>query len=377
MSAGRLAFSSLEVDQASQLGNYGVGLPNLTRAWAWSRRVWYYLDRTISVTPDGIMFIAAQGGGFWVCEQRPDAYSESLDEFWYDNAAGSNDNTGARGSPIQSVSELAHRAKGGSTDAVLYVAAALSDSESALFDKMSSEGKRDWTIVNGALPVTPKCMYDARSIDGLGNATLIDGQILTTWKNLGSVGALGDVTATGSPTYRAVASAGKLRNAPSVAFPGNAYFRRAITGLSAPITWVTIAKFHDRSVQQTLVDGSDGSNRCTLMAFSSLWYMYAGGLATPLGFTGPTSGTYHYAHASFPSNAGVFAANGTVHDASPPLEVGTQMVAGITIGADATNATPLSGEVVLVFALDGEENKLDATMFNDYMLYHFGSGFPQ
>jgi hypothetical protein len=358
-----------------------ASLPDGTTARVKSLRREFYLDLTSSATAVSGSIVAASGGGRWIARPLGDCVWQEQAEWFYDASGGALEAIGTRAAPIASVAELARRvSNGGATASTLYTAAELTDAEHDLFDRLTKHSPKAWRICNGGIPTVPILDYDAANIDGQNNATLTNGQSLAAvpWRNLSSLGSTGDLTTIfGAPTYKAVASAGKLRESPSVAFPGSAYFRRAIAGLETPITWIVIAMVTDRAAHNTIVDGSDGSNRNALMTFSSLWQLYSGSLVTPLGFTQPTSGTYNYLHVSYPSNAAVFAANGVVHDASPPLAHGTQMVAGVTIGAGGPDDAMLTGEVVRLIVLDGEENKVDATAFNDYIEYHYGSGFPQ
>jgi len=73
-------------------------------------------------------------------------------------------------------------------------------------------------IKQEVVPGAPKIYFDAQNIDALNNSTLIDGDLLSTWKNVGSLGAAADLAAVvdifgdHKPTYRQFAADGKIKN---------------------------------------------------------------------------------------------------------------------------------------------------------------------
>jgi hypothetical protein len=70
-------------------------------------------------------------------------------------------------------------------------------------------------------PGSPLIWFDAQNIDGTNNSSLIDGQSIGTWTNLGSLGATGNAvqaTAGLKPIFRLVAAAGKINNKSAVEF---------------------------------------------------------------------------------------------------------------------------------------------------------------
>jgi hypothetical protein len=77
-----------------------------------------------------------------------------------------------------------------------------------------------------APPGAPRLWFDAQNIDGTNNSSLVDGQTIGTWVNLGSAGAGGNATqATAGvrPFFRLVAAAGKLNNKSGVQSDGTRF----------------------------------------------------------------------------------------------------------------------------------------------------------
>lgn len=118
-------------------------------AWIWSRRAWFYWDRDNVATADGIRVISDAAGGRWIREQRPDSYCQTVTDWYYDAAAGSNDNDGlTAATPIKDIAELLLRvgpdSGGVVTPVTLHLAAPLTDSEGDLFSLLTS-GLRQWS----------------------------------------------------------------------------------------------------------------------------------------------------------------------------------------------------------------------------------------
>lgn len=343
----------------------------------------FYADGASSLTADAITVLNRTGGGRWIRKCQSDLYWQQQSELWLDGSAGSDRSSGARGSPIKTVGEWGRRCAGWQNQApgTLYTAAALPDAEAALFSYLTGQSPRQWTTVNGSFPVAPKFLFDSRNFNGANNAGITDGQDVSsaTWFNGGSVVAGGGVGAGSGMTFRSIASAGKVRNSPSIAFTGSGWFRSAVVaGLTSPITWVTIARVTNGAAANGIVAGRSGANTCEIFTLASLWFVFAGVGAVP-GFGGanpvPVGGVYNYLYCSYNTSAAILALNGQIADA--PVQDGGNTVDGITIGARGDNSNPLTGEIVLVAGFDTQNVAPDGHMLDQYMQYHFGAGFPQ
>ena len=350
----------------------------------------FVADPTSAVAADGIVFVNRLNGGRWHRRCNPDVYWQSQSELWYDASLGFDTNPGTPTQPIKTMGEFLRRlgASNGtnpSNPGILYTAANLSVSESALFYQFTANNNKQWSTVSGAQPVTPSFWYDARDIKGLGdgNATLTDGQSLAgvTWVNKGSVASANLTVIAGAPTLKKVASAGKLRNASSVAFGGSEYWQSgALAGLTSPITWVAIFRFNSLGTF-AVCDGK--TNRNQLYTSGGTWALYggSGGNVNTGGDNppNPTANTYNFASVAFIPNSLVpFAANGFIADPSGTSSPGVcTMIDGITIGAGGDASSKLSGEIVSLIGLTGGANSHDMTAWNQWIQYNFGTGFPQ
>lgn len=78
-----------------------------------------------------------------------------------------------------------------------------------------------YEISNGTVqpPGSPSLWFDAQNIDGTSNSSMVDGQAIGTWKNLGSLGSAGDsvqATAGNKPAFRLIAVPGVFGNKPGI-----------------------------------------------------------------------------------------------------------------------------------------------------------------
>lgn len=305
----------------------------------------------------------------------------SASSVYYSAASGSDLNDGlSAATPIKTITELGRRfwGFGLSGSANLFTDAALTDSEAALYYQFTANDGRQWNLINGALPFTPKFLYLASNIDGQNNTTLTDGQTLTTWKNLGSLGSAADLTAHGSPTFKKIASAGKLNNGSSVVFPGTAYFTSsAQAGLVAPATYVMVNKIHAPGTLQVLATGLANVSRCTLYTSTS-WGLDSGaGTAVPP--PNPVADQYNLVYVSFQTGNATFAANFSEVDSPPnsPLNAGNLMITGVTLGANYDGTLILTGEVAAFAVADNTPPTPDVHGWDPWAQYKFGLGFPQ
>jgi hypothetical protein len=84
---------------------------------------------------------------------------------------------------------------------------------------ISINGAAYTTIAANQPPGSPALWYDAQNVDGLNNSSMVDGQQVGTWVNLGSLGASGTLTqatASSRPIFRLVGAAGKINNKSAV-----------------------------------------------------------------------------------------------------------------------------------------------------------------
>lgn len=370
----------------------GLGLASVAAAgtyvsiWTWSRRARYYLDVNTTITPDDISYFENEGGGTWVRDSKPDVYHQSVTETWLDGTSGDNDNTGTWGglntpfaNAIKSVGEFAYRINGGTTDVTLYTAAALSTDEAALFEKVVSSAQRQIRHINAALPATPLLDYDTRNINGLNNAGLVTGQSLAgvTWKNLGSAGAAGDLTASGAPIYRAVASGSKLRGGPAIEFDGNDYFESpTISALSGvgPLLFCAVASPDTTTGHQAVVDGNDSANCHLLYSLDGAWALYAG--AGTGGIYGTaTAGLFHSLVVKWTTGEVAVRTNGIPNELA--ANAGSQTPDGIRIGFDGfSSSKPFDGKIarVMVFA---NSDLSDLTALDAHLEAAYGAVWPQ
>lgn len=180
-------------------------------------------------------------------------------------------------------------------------------------------------------PGTVLLWFDAQNIDGTNNSSLVDGQALALWKNLGSLGAAGNmVQATGAnkPVYRAVAVSGKIGNKSAVEAVDGARFMvsNGFTTIAQPAMFATVFRSNDKtsveidittpgSVWQWYIAGGAGGTihiRCTADVDTGL---------------NPAVNTFHSSVANYNGASSVVTLNGTSSAAINPgsLSSGTQI----------------------------------------------------
>lgn len=342
----------------------------------------FYSDPASSVATDGITIISRVTGGRWHRRCQPDVYWMSQSELWLDASAGADTNPGTSTSMIKTVGEFYRRTGGNQSSAagVLYTADALSDAESALFYQMTANNGRQWTLVDGSLPVTPHLWYDARDINGNGdgNKGLIDGNAYAalTWKNKGSKGSSGDLTIQASTiTYRAVASAGKLRNSPALEGAGAGYMKSgAVAGLVGPTAWVLVVKLTSGAATARLCDGRTVNAGLETTAGSPApWILFAGSSAN--WGPGAVINQYH-SFMVILSPPGTACQDGAVNPASGGT-CGTNVADGATLFAWNDGSFPWPGQIVSAMLIDaGSLATNDPAAFEGWFRYNYGS-FPQ
>jgi len=130
------------------------------------------------------------------------------------------------------------------------------------------------------VPGSPLLDFDGRNIDGSNNGTLTDAQLLLLWKNLGSLGSAADVGTVSltAPTYRAVATAGKLNNLPGVQSPGSKIMSSGSVTLNQPLTWAWV--FQNTGSGTQVVSGGAPSDQFSTTGDPGLNF-YAGSTVDP------------------------------------------------------------------------------------------------
>lgn len=204
-------------------------------------------------------------------------------------------------------------------------------------------------------PGSPSLWFDAQNIDGTMNSSLIDGQAIGTWKNLGSIGSAGDVvqaTAGNKPAFRLVAASGKINNKSAAEAIDNVRKMASGAFTSQNQPYVVAAVFRNNSgVGVATVMGNN--------AATTKFYSNAGGPMTMevsgTNFTDgtPTVGSFHMM-------------TGTVNGASSELRVNAASTLGTT-GATAF------GTAVCLFDSNAGQNM---TGFLVEALFYFGGGTP-
>lgn len=114
-----------------------------------SVRAYFYRDPDSEMDIDGITCVQSLDGDRWIRTIAGDPVWHAQTGWYYDNSAGSDEATGLVGAPIKTISELYRRMIGctATTAVTLHPAAALSDSESALFDAVQSLTPfRQWSL---------------------------------------------------------------------------------------------------------------------------------------------------------------------------------------------------------------------------------------
>ncbi len=222
-------------------------------------------------------------------------------------------------------------------------------------------------------PGTPVLWFDAQNIDGTNNSSLIDGQAIGTWTNLSSLGAAGNaVQATGGlkPTFKKVASAGKLNNLSSVLLTPTQWMQTAnVATWNQPNTiWVVVNNAGGGT--RTFVDGNDASNRNDLLA-TATWEMFAG-TALSDSTIAATTGKYMAIRATFNGASSSMRINKTSTGAL--ATPGAALLDGLSIGVGGDATSPGAGEIVEIVVY----NSATADTFLDsYFDTKYGSSWPQ
>lgn len=223
-------------------------------------------------------------------------------------------------------------------------------------------------------PGTPVFLFDAQNIDGTANSSLVDGQTLGTWINGGSTGAGGNaVQATGGlrPTFKKVASAGKLNNLSSVLFTPTQWMQTANTATFAqPNVICVITKI---AAASTIADGNDAVNRNDILSSAGTWQQFAG-TALYNSTLASGVGTYHVLRSLYNTTLSTIRANKVT--STPGTSPGAASIDGISLGVAGDATSPLNGEIVEVVVYGAGTAPADA-LLDAYFDAKYGSSWPQ
>jgi hypothetical protein len=204
-------------------------------------------------------------------------------------------------------------------------------------------------------PGTPSLWFDGQNIDGLNNSSLVDGQQLGTWLNLGSLGAGGNlVQATGAtkPLFRLVAAAGKINNKSGVENTGTMQMSTlALTSQPQP-NMVAFLYRQTALANGQLWDASTGGGRQfnqMLIAGPGTIQMFAG--AGPVPTTAAiATGTWETVVNAFNGVSSYVRLNG-VQTAN--VNPGTNALDSLRIFTDVSAVAPITGIIVELLEYSG------------------------
>lgn len=178
---------------------------------------------------------------------------------------------------------------------------------------------------------SPLLWYSAQNIDGLSNSTMIDGQLIGTWVNLGSLGSAANLVGAGAarPTFRLGGVLGHLNNKSSVQWAGGQTMTTSTFTLTAqPITWVFLIR-GTAGASQVILGGNGSLNLHQLYNATGPIHVYAGS-DVPSGQS-MVANTFH--QVGFVANGASSTGNldGAV---TGSLNPGATSIDGIRIGSD-------------------------------------------
>lgn len=230
-----------------------------------------------------------------------------------------------------------------------------------------------YPLDTGIPPGSPYLWYDAQDINLLGNAGVANNDPVGTWKNKGSAGAVGDVVqAVGAakPTFKAIATAGKLNNLSGVSFDSSDDVLVA-AGLSLNQAYMVAIVVLVTTTNNCTIYRSGAPLSPTLVvdAVGPLWLIAAGtSRDTNLA---PTANQYHMVLTTFAGASTVFRANKVTGVVASP---GTNGGSGFSLGSDSTGAQQMTGTIVECLAWNAPPaiNAIEA-----YFDGKYGAAWPQ
>jgi hypothetical protein len=201
-------------------------------------------------------------------------------------------------------------------------------------------------------PGSPALWYDAQNIDGTNNGSLVNLQTIGTWKNLGSLGAAGDVlqaTAGLKPQYVAIASGGKLNNKSCVRSDGTRTMQSgALTTLNQPTLVAVVAM--TTTIAGGICDIVDGRTaaRNILGRNGAPFLGFAGSFVTPVGNF--VANTYHGLNLNFNGAASIGRFDGAASGAVNP---GAGGLDGVTLFSDLAAGSLWTGDIIELLVYNG------------------------
>lgn len=217
---------------------------------------------------------------------------------------------------------------------------------------ISVEGGAYVALGVAAPPGSPSLWFDAQNVDGLNNSTMIDGQQVGTWKNLGSLASADLVQATGAlrPLFRLVATAGKINNKSAVQSDGTQFMRTgAVASLNQPNLVAVVFRSTSLAAITAILDANSAGRQ--MFSFngsgSGVVNMFAG--------VGPTSTGLTIVNLTWETLMGTFngaTSNGRLNGVDGgTINVGTNVMGGLSAFSD--NVTDIFAgfiEEILVYS---------------------------
>lgn len=201
-------------------------------------------------------------------------------------------------------------------------------------------------------PGSPFLFYDAQNIDGLNNTSLVDGQTIGTWVNLGSAGAPANAlqaTAGLRPFFRLIATPGKIGNKSAVESDGTRFMASGvITTVPQPVLCAIVYRATNLAGLVAIVDSNGLREMISITAATGALNMYAGAGPIATGQSIPAT-TWETILANFNGASSNGRLNGA---AGGTINVSTNGSGGITLFAAAGGSSIAPGmiEEVLCYA---------------------------
>lgn len=223
-------------------------------------------------------------------------------------------------------------------------------------------------------PLSPYLWYDAQNINLLANVGINDGDPIGTWKNAGSAGVAGDLvqaTALNKPTFKKIASAGKLNNLSSAGFSG-AKFVTVAAGLTLNQRDLVAIIVRTNNLGNVVVCQSDpgSAQQLFLNSVGPFWHLYAG--TDQDTSIVPTANVYHPLLIDWNGASTVFRADKAAGVVGNP---GALNGTGFTLGATSAGTSGITGEIVECLVYSGTLPAV--TDVEAYFDAKYGAGWPQ
>jgi len=171
-----------------------------------------------------------------------------------------------------------------------------------------------WTPLASLPPGAPFMWFDAQNVDGLGNSTMVDGQQVGTWVNLGSAGAGANAiqaTAGLRPLFRKIATPGLIGNKSAVQSDGTQFMATAVLGaVVQPIVVAVVFRATSIASLCAIIDSNSGRDMISFTAGTGALNMYAGAGPVATGLT-LANATWETLVATFNGASSFLRMNGT------------------------------------------------------------------